>query len=137
MSLISDALDSLYETLHDSDIAGETVTLVVGEDTATILAVLETAPANAPQMQGLSPGQFDFAAASPKNIDHSFSILASDYAINSIPITPAQGHKIKRTFGGTTKTYQLMKSSSKGLVWEWQDGYDKRYLIHAKFISEE
>lgn len=137
MSLISNALDSLYATIHDSAVAGETVTLVVGNDEAEIIAVLESAPANPAQLQGLQPGQFDFATANPKNIDRSFSVLAADYAINGTPITPARGHKIKRTFGGTTKTYNLMANSSRGVVWEWQDGYDKRYMIHTKFVSEE
>lgn len=138
MSMMSDALDALYETLHDAGIAGEQVTLTVnGQSTTGILATLEKAPVVPPSLEGLEPGKWDFANNSPLNVDHDFGIMAADYAINGTPITPAAGHQIKRTFGGSTKVYELMASTANGAVWEWMDGYDKKYLIHTKFVSEE
>lgn len=137
MSLISDALDSLYETVHDPAVGGELVTLVVGVKTTELYAVLEKAVLVPPSLLGLSPDQYNLAQPNPKNIDHDFSVLAADYKIDDVPITPVRGHLLKRAFGGSTKVYELMASSSNGAVWEWQDGYEKRYMIHTKFVREE
>src|SRR5205085_478198 len=126
MSMMGDALDDLYATLHREDVAGEWVTLWVDEDSsAPVLAVLERAMAVPPNLQGLQPGQFDLANPSAKNIDHDFSIMAADYVVAGTLLTPDRGHRIKRTFNGTTQIYELMASSSNGAIWEWQDGYDK------------
>lgn len=135
--MISDGLDHLYATLHDEAIAGELIEYHIGTASLTLLAVLEKSQLIPPSLIGLQPGQFDLAQSSPLNIDHDFSILAADLQIDGVPILPAKGHQIKRTFGGSTKVYQLAPSGPGNTVWEWQDGYDKRYLMHAKFIREE
>lgn len=135
--MISDALDDLYETLHDPAVAGEQVTYVSDSGSVVVFAVLEKAAVIPPNMQGLQPGQFDFASSNPKNIDHDFSVMAADLVIKGLPVTPVRGHLIKRTFGGSTKVYELMASTGAGALWEWQDGYDKRMLIHTKFVRTE
>lgn len=136
-SLINEALDYLYETLHDPEIAGESVVYFRGASSVTVDAVLEKATVAPPSLLSIEPGRLDAVQPNPKNIDHDFSILAADLVLSGSPITPQRGDLIKRTFGGSTKVYELMSPTGGGLIWEWQDGYDKRYLIHAKYVRSE
>lgn len=137
MSMMSEALDSLYETIHDPAVAGELVSLVVGDKITDLYAVLEKSPAAPPVVTGFQPGTFDLAKPSDLNMDHDFSVLAEDYAIDGVPLLPARNHELRREVNGVVRVYVVMASVANGTLWEWQDGYTKRYMIHTKYVRDE
>ena len=71
-SLINEALDYLYETLHDPEIAGESVVYFRGASSVTVDAVLEKATVAPPSLLSIEPGRLDAVQPNPKNIDHDF-----------------------------------------------------------------
>jgi hypothetical protein len=140
-SMISNALDFLYRTVHSPAVAGELVAYSNGIASVNVNAVLERAESVPPNLAGLAPGQYDLASPSPLNIDHDFSILAADLVLPAIlggtpgPWTPQRGDTITRTFNGLVSTYQLVAGTNSTAIWQWQDGYDRRYLIHTQFTE--
>lgn len=135
--MMQNALDFLYSKLHDPTVAGESVVYFSGNDSVTVHAVLEKSTILPLNLQGLLPGQFDFTAPSPKNVEHDFSILAADLVISGEMIIPQQGDQIMRTFNGSTSIYEVMPASQSKPAWEWQDGYDKRYMIHTRLVGAQ
>lgn len=136
-SMISEGLDHLYETHHSADVAGELISYHRGDYSASFLATLEKPKVTPPSMLSLEPGRYDTVQSNPKNIDHDFGVMAVDLVLNGSLATPQRGDLIKRTFNGSTQVYELMAPTGGGLIWEWMDGYDKRYLIHAKYVRSE
>ena len=136
-SMIERGLDWLHGKLHDPDIAGEPVTYRrSGFDPFTIYVVIGK-PISQPQtLLGFQPSNLDSLQANPINTDHDFWIRVKDLRDNNVN-APEHRDQIVRTIDGQDSVYEVLAPSSGDGMYKPESSYDKRFLVHTKFIRKE
>ena len=83
-------------------------------------------------------GRTNFKTSSEQNWHHIERAVDWIIPAASLPgITPADGHRIRRTIGDTIHVYEVLPFGDEA-SWRWTDeGTRTHYRIHTKHIDEE